>query len=136
MLCNQEIAFIGATEDEDVVRVGQVISQSSYSRQQSFSFCEIERKHSEMISNSFELRSVISICCKKQFLKNDRIHSKTNAAFRFSREQLHCGQFATKVSDDDVSIKKHERSLTFRTVVLFERLWAPHLLHFFIVGES
>jgi len=57
-------------------------------RQKGFGLCKIHRQHSEVVSNSFELRLASSIRGEKQFLKHDRVHSETNAAFRLRREQL------------------------------------------------
>ncbi len=43
---DQEVAFIGAAEYENVIRVRQAISQSPCPREQRFSFGEIYRQHS------------------------------------------------------------------------------------------
>jgi hypothetical protein len=45
--------------------VGQAISQGSYPRQESFGLCEIHRQHSEMVSDSLELRLASGIRSEK-----------------------------------------------------------------------
>ncbi len=77
---------MGATEDENIVGMGHTISQSSYSREQRLSLCEINGKHSEMISDSFKFRSASGVRSQEQFLKHNWVHCKTNAAFVLGRE--------------------------------------------------
>jgi hypothetical protein len=133
---NKEIAINGAAQDQNVVRVGNTISQSPYSWQQSFGSFEIDRQHPKVIPDAFEFRSAGSILSQKQFLKNYRIYGKTNPALSLSREQLHCRLLALQVSDDHAAVQKNKRAFTFRNVALLVRLGMRHLLHFLIVGQA
>src|SRR5712691_8128813 len=85
---DKEVTFIGAAEDENVIRVRQPIPQGSYSREQSFSFSEIHRQHSQMISNVLELRSACGVSCEKELLKHNRVNGEANATSCFGRKQL------------------------------------------------
>jgi hypothetical protein len=79
---DKEIAFIGATEDKKIIRMRQPIPQCSYSREQRFSFCEIHRQHSQMVSDSLELRSSGRIRGEKKFLNDNRVNGEADAAIR------------------------------------------------------
>ncbi len=53
---DKEVTLIRAAEDENVIRVRQAVPEGSNPRQQSFSLCEIHRKHPQMLSNALEFR--------------------------------------------------------------------------------
>ena len=95
--------------------MGQAISESSHARQQSFSLCEIHWQHSQMVSDSFELRLAGSIRSEKQFLEHNWVYGETNAAFGLSGEQLSCRRLSPKVSHNYVRVQEHERPLPIGT---------------------
>jgi hypothetical protein len=126
---DKEVAFAGATQNEDVIGVRQATSQSAHSREQSFSFREIHWQHSQMISDPFELRPISRVRREKQFLKHNRVNGEANKAIRFGGKQLCCRRVAPKVSEDHVCVQEHEWWPSIRMSTLLQRLGCNHLFH-------
>jgi hypothetical protein len=113
--------------------VRQAISQSSNPWEQSFSFGEIHGQHSQMVSDSLELRSIRSIRSEKKFLKHNRVNGEANKTSCLGRKQLRRRWITSEVSNDHVCIQENEWPLRVGALATFERLGFGHLFHFLIV---
>jgi hypothetical protein len=102
---DKEVTLIGATENENVIRVCQPIPQSPYSWEQSFSLCEIYWQHSQMVSDLFELRPTSGIRSQKQFLKHNWVNGEANAAIRFRGKHLCRRRVTPEVADNHVCVQ-------------------------------
>jgi hypothetical protein len=80
---DKEVAFIGAAQDENIIRVNQAIPQSSHSREQRFRFGQIHRQNAQMVPDSFKLWSS-GVPGEKQSLKHYGINREANTTIRFS----------------------------------------------------
>lgn len=130
---DKEVAFIGAAEDKNVVRVRHAIPHSSYPWEQRFSFGEIHRQHSQMISNELELRTARGIYREKQFLKHNRVNGEANTASCLGSKQL-CRRWITpEVFNDHVCVEEHEWLVCVGALTVFDLIGLGQLFHFFIV---
>src|ERR1700689_5083465 len=58
---NEEVTSVGAAVDEYFIRMRDTVSQGSYPWEQSFGLSEIHRQDPQMVPDSFELRSSVTI---------------------------------------------------------------------------
>ena len=107
---NEKITFLGAAHNQKVIGVRYAVTQTSKRWYQRFGFRQIHRQDAKVLSDSLELRSTRQICRQKQFLKNNRVHGKTDSAIRFRGKQLRHRRIALKVGKDHTRVQKYERS--------------------------
>jgi hypothetical protein len=105
---DKEVAFIGAADDENFVRVRHAILQCPRSWDQSLSLGEIKRQHSQVISNLFKFGPIRGIRSEKQFLKHNVVNSNANTARCLRGKQLNRRWITTDVSDDYAGVEEHE----------------------------
>lgn len=127
--CDKEVTLLGATENENVIRVCQPVPQRPYSWEQSFSLDKVYRQHSQMVSDPFEFWSACCIRRQKQFLKHNGINSEPNSAIRFRGKQLRRQRIAPQVANDHVRVKEHKGTISTQTFFLFGPLAIGDLLH-------
>ena len=130
---DEKVAFIGTADDEDVICVRQAIPQRLCQRDQSFSFGEINRQNSQVISDLFKFRPIRDIPREKHILKHNPVNGNPNASSGLCGKQLYRCWITLDVSDDYVGVQEHEWALLVSGPAAFERLRLGHLFHFSIV---